>query len=51
MFIFYLMVLLCVVFKAFVTRGILRTPTSDVHVRLKTTGTAIKIARETTNNQ
>ena len=30
-------------------RGILRTPESDVHVRLKTTGTAMKIGRETTN--
>ena len=30
----------------------LSTPASDVHIhaRLKTTGTAIKIARETTNN-
>ena len=26
-------------------------PASDVHERLKTNGTAIKIARETTNNQ
>ena len=32
-------------------RGILSTPASDVHERLKTNGTAIKIARETTNNQ
>ena len=31
-------------------RGILSTPASDVHERLKTNGTAIKIARETTNN-
>ena len=26
------------------------TPASDVHEQLKTNGTAIKIARETTNN-
>ena len=32
-------------------RGILSTPASDVHERLKTNGTAIKIARETTKNQ
>ena len=31
-------------------RGILSTPASDVHERLKTNGTAIKIARETTDN-
>ena len=31
--------------------GILSTPACDVHVRLKTTGTEIKIAKETTNNQ
>ena len=31
-------------------RGILSTPASDVHVRLKTTSKAIKIARKTTNN-
>ena len=37
--------------KAFDMRGILSTPASDVHERLKTNGTAIKIARETTNNQ
>ena len=30
-------------------RGILPTPESDVHVRLKTTATAMKIGRETTN--
>ena len=30
-------------------RGILTTPASDVHERLKTNGTAIKIAKETTN--
>ena len=29
----------------------LRTPASDVHVQPKTTGTAIKIAKETTNDQ
>ena len=45
------MVLLCAIFKPFDTRGILGTPASDVHVRLKTTSTAIKIARETSNNQ
>ena len=33
------------------TCGILSTPAWDVHVRLKTTGTEIKIAKETTNNQ
>ena len=43
--------LLCVNLKAFDTRGILSTPAYDVHLRLKTTGTAIKIAKETTNNQ
>ena len=43
------MVLLCVIIKALDMRGILSTPESDVHVRLKTTGTAMKIARETTN--
>ena len=37
--------------KAFDTRDILSTPASDVHERLKTDGTAIKIAREATNNQ
>ena len=37
--------------KAFDTRGILTTPASYVHERLKTNGTAIKIAKETTNNQ
>ena len=38
--------------KAFDSRGILSTsaPAND-HVRLKTTGTTIKIARGTTNNQ
>ena len=30
---------------------ILSTPASDVHVWLKTIGTAIKIEKETTNNQ
>ena len=38
-------------FNGFITRGILTTPASDVHERLKTNGTAIKIAKETTNNQ
>ena len=42
---------MCNLYKAFDTRCILSTPASDVHVRLKTTGTAIKIAQETTNNQ
>ena len=37
--------------KAFDTRGILTTPASDVHERLKTNGTAIKNPKETTNNQ
>ena len=46
------MVLLCVIFKGvwyarhFEFR--LSTPASDVHVRLKITGTAIKTAKETT---
>ena len=31
--------------KAFDTRGILTTPASDVHERLKTNDTAIKIAK------
>ena len=30
---------------------ILSTPASDVHERLKTNGTAIKIAREATDNK
>ena len=33
------------------TRDIWSTPASGVHVRLKKTGTAIKIAREASNNQ
>ena len=33
------------------TCDILSTPAGDVHVRLKTTSTEIKIAKETTNNQ
>ena len=37
--------------KAFDTRGILTTTASGVHERLKTNSTAIKIAKETTNNQ
>ena len=40
--------------KSFDTRGILSTPASYVHVlnvRMKTTGTGIKIARQTSNNQ
>ena len=51
MFIFYLVVYNDVCSKAFDTRGILSTPPSDVHERLKTNGTAINIARETTENQ
>ena len=48
---FYLMVLeRCVIFKSVWYARILRTPASDVHERLKTNGTAIKIPRETTNN-
>ena len=35
----------------FDTRGILTSPASDVHERLKTNGTAIKIAKEATNKQ
>ena len=31
--------------------SILSTPADDVHERLKTNGTVIKIARETANNQ
>ena len=38
--ILHLMVLLCLI-GAFDTGGILSTPASDVHVRLKTTGKAI----------
>ena len=33
------------------TRGVLSIPACDVYVRLETTGAAIKISRETTNNQ
>ena len=36
--------------KAFDTHGVLSTPASDVHERLKTNGTVIKITRETTDN-
>ena len=42
---------MCNLQKAFDTRGILTTPASDVRERLRTNGTAIKIATETTNNQ
>ena len=31
--------------------SILSTPAYDVHLRLKTTGTAIKIAKKTTDSQ
>ena len=37
--------------QKFDTRSLLATPASDVHERLKTNGTAITIAKETTNNQ
>ena len=36
--------------EAFDTHGVLSTPASDVHERLKTNGTVIKIKRETTDN-
>ena len=42
---------MCTLNWAFDTRSILSTPESDVHERLKTNGTSIKIARETTNSQ
>ena len=50
---FYLRVLQrCVILKSvWYARHFELTPASDVHERLKTNGTAIKIARETTNNQ
>ena len=41
---------MCKSSKAFDTRGILTTPASDVHERLKTNETAIKIA-ETANHE
>ena len=42
----------CVILKSVLyARHFELTPASDVHERLKTNGTAIKIARETTNNQ
>ena len=38
--------------KALDASGILSTPASDVHIRLKMTGKAmLKFARDTTNNQ
>ena len=39
--------------KAFDTRGILTSPASDVHERLQTNGSAIKIAKRlvTVNNK
>ena len=46
MFIFYGFIT-CLIYR----RGILSSPACDVHVRMKTNGTAIKIAKETTNNQ
>ena len=36
--------------KMFDMRGVLSAPANDVHERLKTNDTAIKIARETTDN-
>ena len=43
---------MCNLYKRVIfTRGVLSIPASDVYVRLKTTGAAIKIARGTTNNQ
>ena len=44
---------MCNLQKAFDTCGILTTPASDVHERLKTNGTAIKIAKRllTINNK
>ena len=57
MFRFYFslfMVLLCVIFKSvsvIFTLVILSTPACDVYVRPKTSGAAIKIAREPTNDQ
>ena len=51
LFLFNGFITVCKSLKVLDTRGILSTPASDVHVRLKTTGTAIEIARETTNNQ
>ena len=47
------MVLLCVIFGKRLKRAAFfkSTPAGDVNVRLKITGTGIKIARETTNNQ
>ena len=50
----YLMVsdiTMCNPTKRLIRVTVLSTPASDVHERLKTNGTAIKIARETTNNQ
>ena len=44
---------MCNLQKAFDTRGILSTPASDVHERLKTKGKAIKIEKRllTINNK
>ena len=50
----YLMVsviTMCNPTKRLIGATVLSTPASDVHERLKTNGTAIKTARETTNNQ
>ena len=41
---------MCNLKKTFDARYFEITPASDVHERLKTNGTAIQIARETTNN-
>ena len=39
---------MCNLIKRLIRATFLSTPASDVHERLKTNGTAIKIARETT---
>ena len=50
-FLFNGFITVCKSLKALDTCGILSTPASDVHVRLKTIDTAIEIARKTTNSQ
>ena len=42
---------MCNLEKRLIRVTVLSTPASDVHERLKTNGTAIKIAKETSNNQ
>ena len=42
---------MCNLEKCLMRATVLSTPASDVHKRLKTNGTAIKIAKETSNNQ